>query len=197
MIGRRFLFVSFFVVLWCSLGAAPLTRETVTFHNDAFNMEQSFYPNESLMKRSSRDMKVLARQAHDKTYSHSAVLIAQLRKMYVRYFKLGHKMALRYEKKWGQRHYQSMDQEWKDKTFAKHREKVKKLFLLFNSAEKAFNTWNQARNQAVKLSDRKRMAAAFSQANKALEKEINYIANLEKATFKDLADDIERLSAGR
>ena len=179
--------------LFFTISGESLTRETVTFHNDAYAMEQSYYPNESLMKRTVRDMKVLSSQTKNRVYARSAGLVARLRKMYSDYFVFGRKLARYYEKKWGQRHYQTADQGWKDKTFAKHREKVKKVFLLFSTAEKAFNTWNNARNQAVKL-QQKQMASKFSEANKALEKELNYLKKLQQATYKDLEDDRARFS---
>jgi len=172
---------------------AGQTRETVTFHNDNYGMTQSYYPNSELMKRTARDMKVLASRTHNRIYSHSSGLVAQLRRMYITYFKIGSGLAKRYEKKWELRHYQSMNDEWKDKTFGKHRAKVKQAFLLFSSSEKAFNDWNKARNNAVKISNPKEMNNAFVKANKQLKKEIDYLKKLQKATFADLADEIEML----
>ncbi|MCK5809279.1 hypothetical protein KAH37_09865 [bacterium] len=172
---------------------AGQTRETVTFHNDNYNMTQSYYPNSELMKRTTRDMKVLASRTHNRVYSYSSGLIAQLRRSYITYFKIGSGLAKHYEKKWGLRHYQSMNDEWKDKTFLKHRAKVKQAFLLFTSSENAFNEWNKSRNKAVKISDKKEMNKAFIKANKQLKKEIDYLKKLGTATFKDLENEIEML----
>lgn len=192
MKGFHLVLLSTMVLFGFGLQGAQ-TRETVTFHNDMYSMEQSYYPNKELMKRTARDMKVLASRTKNRVYSHSSGLVAQLRRMYIPFFKIGKGLAGHYKKKWGLKHYQSMNDEWKDKTFKKHRTKVKQIFLLFSSTEKAFNDWNKARNSAVKHKNPVDVEKAFIVANKKLKKEINYLKKLKEATFKDLADDIEML----
>jgi hypothetical protein len=184
------LLISILLLFSTALYAGKIVQ-VVLFHNDGYKITQTYYPNDSVYKRTVNDMLVYRKTNRNKTFGVSAKLIRTIRKRSTKYFKISQKLVKYYKQKWSKRHYQEMDEEWKDNTFKKHRDKLKLFNSLSLDLQKAFNKWNAARNKAVKLKNKKALISSLKKANAELSKAIKKEKKKEATVYEELADELD------
>ncbi len=182
-----FIFVAilFFLQLNAAQNVYPLL-----FHNDFYNIQKAYYPNNAEYKRTIQQMSALGHKYHKKVFFKTAKQLIILKKRSTYYFNLEKKLTNYYKKKWSKPNYINMDENWKNKTYKKHKSKLKKLYSLTQAIQKAYMTWNNQRNEAVKNSGKeliKKMTIAFKNLKKALKEE----KKLEKQVFQEISKELE------
>ena len=171
--------------------SAKDSPQTVILHNDGYAIFQEFRPNDTLFKNSIRDMEVLHRENKEKVFSESAALIKIIQSKCKYYYDTNTALIDYLKKKWSQPHYEKMDDEWKEKTFQKDRDKVKALHSLSLGMQKAYNDWNESRNKAVKAGTEKQVIEEFESANSMLKKTIDAVLEEEPKVFESISKELQ------
>jgi len=165
--------------------------QTVILHNDGYAIFQEFRPNDTLFKNSIRDMEVLHRENKEKVFSESASLIKTIQSKCKYYYDTNTALIDYLKKKWSKPHYEKMDDEWKEKTFQKDRDKVKALHSLSLGMQKAYNDWNESRNKAVKAGTNKQVIEELEKANAMLKKTIDAVLEEEPKVFESISKELQ------
>ena len=184
---KIFLFLSFFIFFQLN---ASQNIYPILFHNDFYNIEKAYYPNNAEFKRNIQQMSALGHKYHKKILFKTEKLLITLKKRNSYYFKLEKKLTTYYKKKWNKPNYINMNESWKNKTYKKHKAKLQKLYSLTQSLQKAYMDWNKERNEAVKQNSKNliiKMKTAFKNLKKALFEE----KKLEKQIFKEISKELE------
>jgi len=180
------------VFLLCALQiSAKESVQAAVLHNDGYTLYKEFHPNDNNYKNTIRDMEVLATKHKSKVFSQSAALIKTIRSKCKYYYDTNTKLIELLKQKWNKPHYMNMDEEWKTTTFAKDRKKVTDLHMLSLGMQQAFNDWNEARNQAVKMTKNEEIIKAVNEANERLKATIDSVLAEEKPAFDAISKELE------
>ncbi|MBP5434625.1 hypothetical protein J6Z39_02255 [bacterium] len=180
------------VFLLCALQiSAKESVQAAVLHNDGYTLYKEFHPNDNNYKNTIRDMEVLATKHKSKVFSQSAALIKTIRSKCKYYYDTNTKLIELLKQKWNKPHYMNMDEEWKTTTFAKDRKKVTDLHMLSLGMQQAFNDWNEARNQAVKMTKNEDIIKAVNEANERLKATIDSVLAEEKPAFDAISKELE------
>ena len=180
------------VFLLCALQiSAKESVQAAVLHNDGYTLYKEFHPNDNNYKNTIREMEVLATKHKSKVFSQSAALIKTIRSKCKYYYDTNTKLIELLKQKWNKPHYMNMDEEWKTTTFAKDRKKVTDLHMLSLGMQQAFNDWNEARNQAVKMTKNEDIIKAVNEANERLKATIDSVLAEEKPAFDAISKELE------
>lgn len=183
------------IIIFCIFFLTDLygkdSPQTIMLHNDGYNLFQEFRPNDTFFKNAIREMEVLYSEQKEKTFSESVSLIKIIQSKCKYYYDTNVALVDHLKKKWSKPHYEKMDDDWKDKTFQKDRQKVKSLHSLSLGMQKAYNDWNESRNKAVQAKTRKDVVAGFTEANAMLKKTIDAVLAEEPVVFESISKELQ------
>jgi len=191
----KHLAVSLFFASVCGLVllyAAEDSTEAKLFHNDGWFIEQAYRQSHAECERTIQEMKDLAARHRTAEFATAAKLIAELDRRMTSYNNIVQKLVIYYKQKWNQKHYQNMDQGWKDETYKKHKAKLTSVHTLMRDLQQAYNTWNEGRTSAAKKTN-KDLIEAFSQINVVLSEALDAQKRTEEAVFKNLETELSAI----
>lgn len=188
---RKMVAFLFYILFFPSFAFCENSVQTIILHNDGYTLFQEFRPNDTFFKNAIRDMDVLQKQHSEKVFSESASLIKNIQGKCKYYYDTNTALIEHLKKKWSQPHYAKMDDEWKEKTFQKDRAKVKALHSLSLGMQKAYNDWNESRNNALKAETNHQIIEEFAKANAMLKKTINAVLEEEQRVFESISKELQ------
>ena len=188
---------SLFLFLLVCLPALMLTAyedstEAKLFHNDGWFIQQQYTQNHAEFERTIKEMKDLKASHGSSEFGTAQRLVTELDRRVTRYNGIVQKLVIYYKQKWNQKHYQKMDQKWKDDTYKKHKAKLVALNTLMMDLQQAYNGWNAGRSGAVKKKN-KELLEAFGIMNTALEAALTAGAAAEEQVFKDMEAELSAI----
>lgn len=188
---------SFSLFLLVCLPALLLTAyedstEAKLFHNDGWFIQQQYTQNHTEFERTIKEMKDLKASHGSAEFGTALKLITELDRRMTRYNGIIQKLVIYYKQKWNQKHYQKMDQKWKDDTYKKHKAKLTAVHTLMMDLQQAYNGWNAGRSGAVKKKN-KELLEAFDIMNAALDEVLKASAVAEENVFKDLEAELSAI----
>ncbi len=188
---------SLFLFLLALLPAFALTAyedstEAKMFHNDGWFIQQQYTQNHAEFERTIKEMKDLKANHGSSEFGTAQKLVTELDRRMTRYNGIVQKLVVYYKQKWNQKHYQKMDQKWKDDTYKKHKAKLVALNTLMMDLQQAYNGWNDGRSGAVKKKN-KGLLEAFGIMNTALEAALTAGAAAEEQVFKDMEAELSAI----
>ncbi|HOW52642.1 MAG TPA: hypothetical protein PLV42_11440 [bacterium] len=186
-----FLFLSVYLPV-LMLTAYEDSTEAKLFHNDAWFIEQQYRQNHAEFERTIKEMKDLKANHGSAEFGVAQRLITELDRRVTRYNGIVQKLVLYYKQKWNQKHYQKMDQKWKDDTYKKHKAKLVAINTLMMDLQQAYNGWNDGRSGAVKKKN-KELLAAFGIMNAALDEALKAGAVAEENVFKEMEAELSAI----
>lgn len=187
---KYFVFILFFL-LFSGYLFPEQSVQTVMLHNDGYMLFQEFRPNDNNFKIAIREMEELAIKHKNKTFSESAAMIGIIQKKCKYYYDTNNNLVEHLKKKWSQPHYAKMDDEWKQPTFEKDRNKVKDVHSLTLGLQQAYNDWNSARNKAVRMPTEKEIVDGIMAANGMLKKTIDAVLEEEPKVFESISKELQ------
>ncbi len=188
---------SLFLFLLVSLPVLTLTAyedstEAKLFHNDGWFIQQQYTQNHAEFERTIKEMKDLKANHGSSEFGTAQRLVTEIDRRMTRYNGIVQKLVIYYKQKWNQKHYQKMDQKWKDDTYKKHKAKLVALNTLMMDIQQAYNGWNAGRSGAVKKKN-KELLEAFGIMNTALEAALTAGAAAEEQVFKDMEAELSAI----
>ncbi len=174
------------------LFAAEDSTEAKLMHNEGWFIEQAYRKSHAECERTAQEMKDLHAAHRKGEFATAAKLVGELDRRMTRYNDIIQKLVIYYKQKWNQKHYQGMEQKWKEETYAKHKAKLKAVQTLMLDLQQAFNAWTAARNDAAKKKNDE-LIAAYRLMNSALEEALAAGLAAEEAVFKDLETELSAI----
>lgn len=184
----------FFASVWglVLLYAAEDSTEAKLFHNDGWFIEQAYRQSHAECERTIQEMKDLAARHRAAEFATAAKLITELDRRMTFYNGIIQKLVLYYKQKWNQKHYQNMDQQWKDETYKKHKAKLTSVHTLMLTLQQAYNTWNEGRTRAAEKKNRD-LLEAFTKINGSLSEALDTQKKEEETVLKNLETELSAI----
>ncbi len=189
---RRPILLILTLIVGVFLVAAEDSTEAKLMHNEGWFIEQAYRKSHAECERTVQEMKDLHAAHRKNEFAVAAKLVNELDRRMTRYNGIIQKLVIYYKQKWNQKHYQGMEQKWKEETYAKHKTKLKAVQTLMLDLQQAFNAWTAARNDAAKKKNDE-LLAAYRLMNNALEEALTAGLAAEEGVFKDLETELSAI----